>query len=98
MPEGYHLLRQPHRFECFMPREKGVDQGHPAVTRRAMDRKLLVKLNAARISTHADAPEPENGLAEIPHFTVLELEHLPGLEHCLDPIAHLVIASIDGPL
>src|SRR3984893_6858897 len=50
------------------------------------------------ISTHADAREPENGLAEIPHFTVLELEHLPGLEHCLDPIAHLVIASIDGLL
>src|SRR6202035_3797100 len=29
---------------------------------------------------------------------LLELEHLPGLEHCLDPIAHLVIASIDVPL
>jgi hypothetical protein len=28
----------------------------------------------------------------------LELEHLPRLEHCLDPSAHLVIASIDGLL
>src|SRR6185312_6144935 len=81
VPPGHRLLRQPHGFDRFPPREERANADDLTVLQPDVDRELLVKVDVAGASSHLDATKPKNRIAKITDLALLQAKHVPGLPY-----------------
>src|SRR2546423_6463931 len=74
---GRALLLQPHGFEGLSPREEGLDPCDLSVAEEEELGELLVDLDPAAASLQINAPEPENGIANVTNVCLLQAHAVP---------------------
>ena len=92
------LLRKPGGLERLLPAEKGAGAEDLACGDRRVVGELLVELELTGLAPHADAPEPEDAVAEVADLDLIEAKLVPGLENGCEPTRTFLVTAIDAAL